>query len=181
MMPPRRRYVSVMIHHDGAPESHSYHIPIWAFRTFVTLAVLLMVGVMAGLVMVGPLARAALRVPKLEAEVRRLEGENAKIGQLADLRVLALEPPDLRLQLRDAQRRPGQRPHHDEPRHHTHHQEHGQRHERPEGPDRNVIAVRLRRAVVMDHHADVAPARRHHPANGSPRISSSTRARSSFE
>jgi len=51
MMPPRRRYVSVMIHHDGAPESHSYHIPVWAFRTFVTLAVLLMVGVMAGLVM----------------------------------------------------------------------------------------------------------------------------------
>ena len=47
MMPPRRRYVSVMIHHDGAPESHSYHVPIWAFRTFVTLAVLLMVGVMA--------------------------------------------------------------------------------------------------------------------------------------
>ena len=83
MMAPRRRYVSVMIHHDGAPESHSYHIPVWAFRTFVTLAVLLMVGVMAGLVMVGPLASAALRVPKLEAEVRRLEGENGKIGQLA--------------------------------------------------------------------------------------------------
>lgn len=80
---PRRRYVNVMIHHDGAPETHSYHLPIWAFRAFVTLAVLLMVGVMAGLVMVGPLARAALRVPRLEAEVRRLQGENGKIAQLA--------------------------------------------------------------------------------------------------
>lgn len=45
MSPRRRRYVSVMIHHDGAPESYSYHIPVWAFRSFVALAVLLMVGV----------------------------------------------------------------------------------------------------------------------------------------
>ena len=80
---PRRRYVSVMVHHDGAPESHSYQLPIWAFRAFLGFGILLMVGVMAGLVMVGPLARAALRVPALEAEVRRLEGENDKVARLA--------------------------------------------------------------------------------------------------
>ena len=82
-MPARRRYVSVMIHHDGAAESLSYHLPLWVFRVLLGLAALIALGVMAGLLMVGPLARSAMRVPALEAEVRRLEQDNAKIVQLA--------------------------------------------------------------------------------------------------
>jgi murein DD-endopeptidase MepM/ murein hydrolase activator NlpD len=79
----RRRYVSVMVHHDGAPESHSYHLPVWAFRTLMGLAALTTLGVLVGLAMVAPLARAALRVPVLEEEVRRLQADNSKISQLA--------------------------------------------------------------------------------------------------
>ncbi len=84
MKPPaRRRYVSVMVHHDGAADSLSYHLPLWVFRALVGLVVLIGVGVMIGLVMVGPLARAAMRVPRLEAEVRRLETDNAQVARLA--------------------------------------------------------------------------------------------------
>lgn len=82
-VPPRRRYVSVMVHHDGAADSLSYHVPLWAFRVLIGLAVLIGVGVMIGLVMVGPLARAAMRVPMLEAEMRRLETDNAQVARLA--------------------------------------------------------------------------------------------------
>ncbi len=79
----RRRYVSVMIHHDGAPESYSYQLPLWAFRVMVALAALTTVGVLIGLVMVAPLARAAARVPALEQNVSELQNENARIGVLA--------------------------------------------------------------------------------------------------
>lgn len=79
----RRRYVSVMIHHDGAPESHSYHLPLWAFRVLIALGALTTLGVLIGLLMVTPLARAAFRVPVLEEEVRRLQSDNSKITQLA--------------------------------------------------------------------------------------------------
>lgn len=81
--PPRRRYVSVMIHRDGALESHTYHLPVWAYHTFIGLGALLALGVLAGLLLVAPLARSALRVPNLEQEVRRLKSENAQVGRLA--------------------------------------------------------------------------------------------------
>ncbi|MBA2628191.1 MAG: M23 family metallopeptidase [Gemmatimonadales bacterium] len=83
MTTPRRQYVRVIVHHDGAPGSHDYALPVWAYRAILVAVGVMVLGLLGGLVMIGPLARSAMRVPSLEQEIRRLEVENGKIGQLA--------------------------------------------------------------------------------------------------
>jgi len=79
----RRRYVHLLVHHDGAPASRSWRISLTAWRALLGAAALAVVAVLAGLVLLGPLARAAGRVPSLERRVRNLEADNGRIADLA--------------------------------------------------------------------------------------------------
>lgn len=79
----RRRYVHLLVHHDGAAASRSWRISLGAWRALLAAAALAVIAVLAGLVLLGPLARAAGRVPSLERRVRNLEADNARIAELA--------------------------------------------------------------------------------------------------
>jgi murein DD-endopeptidase MepM/ murein hydrolase activator NlpD len=79
----RQRYVHLLVHHDGASASRSWRIPLLAWRAMLAGGALAVVAVLAGLIMLGPLARAAGRVPSLERRVRNLEADNAQIAELA--------------------------------------------------------------------------------------------------
>lgn len=81
--PSRQRFVHVMVHRDGASGSHTWRISVGAYRFYIGLAVACVVAVIAGLAAIGPLARAAGRVPGLERQVRNLEADNARIRLLA--------------------------------------------------------------------------------------------------
>jgi murein DD-endopeptidase MepM/ murein hydrolase activator NlpD len=80
---PRRRYVHVMVHQDGASDSRNWRISLATYRFLVGLAGLAVLGIIAALAMIAPLVRAAGRVPGLERQVRNLEADNAKIRLLA--------------------------------------------------------------------------------------------------
>lgn len=79
----RERYVHLMVHHDGAPESRTWRLRLGAYRLLVGLAGVSVAAVIVALVMLGPIVQAAGRVPGLERQVQNLEAENAKIRQLA--------------------------------------------------------------------------------------------------
>ncbi len=81
--PARRRYVHLLVHHDGAPASRSWRVSRFTWRALLAGGALAVLAVLAGLVLLGPLARAAGRVPSLERRVRNLEADNARIGELA--------------------------------------------------------------------------------------------------
>jgi murein DD-endopeptidase MepM/ murein hydrolase activator NlpD len=82
-VPPRERFVHLMVHHDGAPESRSWRVKLGVYRMLVGLAVGSVLAIIGALLMIGPIMRAAGRVPGLERRVRNLEAENAKIRELA--------------------------------------------------------------------------------------------------
>jgi murein DD-endopeptidase MepM/ murein hydrolase activator NlpD len=79
----RQRYVHLLVHHDGAPASRSWRLSLVAWRALIAGAALAVLAVLAGLILLGPLARAAGRVPSLERRVRNLEADNARITDLA--------------------------------------------------------------------------------------------------
>ena len=81
--PPRRRYVHVMVHEDGASASRNWRISLATYRLLVGLGAVTVLGIIAALLMIAPLVRAAGRVPGLEREVRNLQADNAKIRLLA--------------------------------------------------------------------------------------------------
>lgn len=84
MSPPSRsRFVHVMVHRDGAPESRTWRISLGTYRLLVGLGVASVVAIIAALIMIGPLVRAAGRVPGLERQVRNLQSDNARIRTLA--------------------------------------------------------------------------------------------------
>ena len=82
-VPPRRRYVHVMVHQDGAPASRNWRISVAAYRFIIGLGAVAVLGIIAALLMIAPLVRAAGRVPGLERQVRNLEADNSKIRLLA--------------------------------------------------------------------------------------------------
>lgn len=81
--PPRERYVHIMVHHDGTSASRNWRVRLGMYRLLVGLAIGSVAAVIIALVMIGPIMRAAGRVPGLERRVRNLEAENGKISQLA--------------------------------------------------------------------------------------------------
>lgn len=82
-MSPRRRYVHLLVHHDGAPASRSWRIPLSLYRTLAILAALSVVTIIVSLLFLTPIVRAAGRVPRLEQRIRNLELENGRIVELA--------------------------------------------------------------------------------------------------
>lgn len=78
-----RRYVRIMIHRDGALESRSLRLPLWAARLLLGSAAVLAVVMLLAAVLYAPIARTAAEVPGMRREMARLRAENAQIQQLA--------------------------------------------------------------------------------------------------
>ena len=76
------RYITIVVHIDGALASRTLRISRSAFRAGVAGAIGLGALILLGLALYLPITAAAARVPGLLREVERLEGENQKIGQL---------------------------------------------------------------------------------------------------
>ena len=83
MNAPVRRFVTIMVHRDGALESYTARLPLWLVRALVgagsTVAALWLLGV----VLYGPIVRTAARVPGMERDIARLTAENRQVTQLA--------------------------------------------------------------------------------------------------
>lgn len=78
-----QRYVTLMIHRDGALKSPSIRLPLWAARALLVFAVAIGVAVVMGILTHGPVVRLAARVPLLEREIARLQAENSQVTELA--------------------------------------------------------------------------------------------------
>ena len=78
-----RRSVSIIVQRDGALQSNTYRIPVWALRGALILGVAFTVLLVLGIAFYGPIARQAVRVPQLEGEVDRLRIENLRVRALA--------------------------------------------------------------------------------------------------
>lgn len=78
-----RRFVTVMVHRDGALESHTLRLPLWVVRGLLGTAAVVTVLWLLGVVLYGPIVRTAARVPGMEREIARLTAENRQVTQLA--------------------------------------------------------------------------------------------------
>ncbi|HEU4649356.1 MAG TPA: M23 family metallopeptidase [Gemmatimonadales bacterium] len=80
-MRPGRAY-TLVVQRDGALDSRTIRVPVWALRTGIGVATGLLVLVAVGLASYAPIVRSAARVPTLEREIARLSTQNAKIVEL---------------------------------------------------------------------------------------------------
>lgn len=80
--PPGRRYVTLVVHTDGALATRSLRLPLWLLRAGLIGAAALGVLLVLALITYLPIASAAARVPGLVRQVEQLEQENSKIVQL---------------------------------------------------------------------------------------------------
>jgi murein DD-endopeptidase MepM/ murein hydrolase activator NlpD len=72
-----------MIHRDGAVESQTYRIPVWAIRAATVTGIVILSLLLIAAAFYGPIVRAAGRVPFLTREIARLTAENEQVRQLA--------------------------------------------------------------------------------------------------
>lgn len=79
----RGRWVTLMLHRDGALESRSIRMPLWLGRVLAVTGAIVSVLVVLGAILYAPIARTAARVPGLNRELARLEQENAQVRALA--------------------------------------------------------------------------------------------------
>lgn len=77
-----RRYVTLVLHADGALASRRWRAPVWLLRALGFVAVILLGVVALGMATYLPVAVEAARVPGLVREVDRLETENRRIAEL---------------------------------------------------------------------------------------------------
>ena len=83
MNAPVRRFVTIMVHRDGALESHTLRLPLWLVRALLGTASVVVVLWHLGVALYGPIVRTAARVPGMEREIARLTAENRQVNQLA--------------------------------------------------------------------------------------------------
>jgi murein DD-endopeptidase MepM/ murein hydrolase activator NlpD len=79
----KSRGVTLMVHRDGAVESSTYRIPLWALRTATVTGIILGTVALLSVILYGPIVRSAARVPFLTREIARLNSENEQVRQLA--------------------------------------------------------------------------------------------------
>jgi murein DD-endopeptidase MepM/ murein hydrolase activator NlpD len=77
-----RPSVTILVHRDGAIDSRSIRIPVWALRAGLLVGLVLVVVLVLGFALYAPLLRTAAQVPMLKNDVARLEADNAKIREL---------------------------------------------------------------------------------------------------
>lgn len=83
MMKRAHPWVTVIVQTDGSLEKKQLRMPMWAARGFWIAGIIVAALVVLGAAFYLPVARTAARVPGLERRIARLEGENAKIADLA--------------------------------------------------------------------------------------------------
>ena len=81
MSAPVRRFVTIMVHRDGALDSHTVRLPLWLVRALAGTASAVAVLWLLGVVLYGPVVRTAARVPGMEREIARLTAENRRVEQ----------------------------------------------------------------------------------------------------
>ena len=77
-----RPSVHILVHREGALESRSYRVPLWAFRAGAIALGIALTTLLLGLLWYLPIVRTAARVPGLQRDIARLEEDNAKIREL---------------------------------------------------------------------------------------------------
>jgi murein DD-endopeptidase MepM/ murein hydrolase activator NlpD len=82
-MKPGARAYTIMVQRDGALDSRTFRVPVWALRVGTVGGAVAGLLLAALLAFYGPVARAAARVPGLQRDVARLRAENAKIVTLS--------------------------------------------------------------------------------------------------
>ncbi len=83
MNPPERRFLTILIHKDGAVESRTLRFPLWLVRLSATIGSVVGVLLFLSVVLYGPIVRTAARVPGMEREIARLSAENRQVNELA--------------------------------------------------------------------------------------------------
>ncbi len=78
-----RRYVSIIVHRDGALDSRTFRVPVWVLRGLLVGAIVTVVLLALAVAFYGPIARQAARVPGLVREVERLSRDNLRVRELA--------------------------------------------------------------------------------------------------
>ena len=79
----KRRGVTIMVHRDGALESRSVRLPLWAVRLLAIAGVAFVVLIVLAGVLYAPVARTAAMVPGMRQDIAQLRAENAQVQQLA--------------------------------------------------------------------------------------------------
>lgn len=83
MSPLDRRFVTIMIHKDGAVESRTLRLPLWLVRVASVTGAVIAVLILLGLALYAPIVRTAARVPGMRREIARLSTENQQVRALA--------------------------------------------------------------------------------------------------
>lgn len=81
--PRRRKSISIIIQRDTSLSTLNFRIPRWGVRASMVGAVAFAVLLIALAAFYIPIARSAIRVPGLEAEVQRLRADNQRVRELA--------------------------------------------------------------------------------------------------
>ncbi len=77
------RSVTILVQRDGATATRTYRVRLAMLRLGVILGAVMVVGGIALAILYAPIMRMAARVPGLERELARLQGENAKVRELS--------------------------------------------------------------------------------------------------
>lgn len=78
-----RRFVTIIVHRDGALESYKLRLPLWLARAVLGTASVVAVLWLVVVALYGPIVRTAARVPGMQREIARLTAENRQVTQLA--------------------------------------------------------------------------------------------------
>lgn len=78
-----RRWVTLMLHRDGAISSRSVRLPLWLARTLGVGGLAVAILVLIGALLYAPIVRLAASVPALNREIDQLRAENAQVRELA--------------------------------------------------------------------------------------------------
>lgn len=79
----RPRFVTIVVHRDGALESRQFQIPLWLLRVLSIAGIALFVTIVLAAVLYAPIVRVAAQVPSMRREISRLRAENAQVTELA--------------------------------------------------------------------------------------------------
>jgi len=77
-----RRWVTIVVHHDGALEDRVYKIPENVLKMAKISAVVVIVLVLLGAALYAPVALTAARVPGINREIGRLREDNQRVVEL---------------------------------------------------------------------------------------------------
>lgn len=82
-MTQQRPGITIMVHKDGALDSWSLRLPLWAARALAITGGTLLALIVLAAVLYAPIARTAARVPEMNRELARLRAENEQVRELA--------------------------------------------------------------------------------------------------